>query len=74
MLLDGGVLNSECNDDTPDAELPANVRVESMSGDFHEAMRHLQHRFIDIPRPEEVRGGGLLKVSELEYRINSRVT
>lgn len=38
---------------------------ESMFGDFQEALTHLQRRLISTRRPEEIRGGGLLKYCNL---------
>ncbi|XP_036127448.1 terminal nucleotidyltransferase 5D [Molossus molossus] len=41
------------------------VVAESLYGDFQEAMTHLQHKLISTRKPEEIRGGGLLKYSNL---------
>ncbi|CAL8096821.1 unnamed protein product [Calicophoron daubneyi] len=41
------------------------VVAESVSGSFSEALSHLQDRIIVTPRPEEIRGGGLLKYCKL---------
>ncbi|KAF6091644.1 terminal nucleotidyltransferase 5D [Phyllostomus discolor] len=41
------------------------VAAESMYGDFQEAMMHLQNKLIATRKPEEIRGGGLLKYSNL---------
>ncbi|XP_007990348.2 terminal nucleotidyltransferase 5D [Chlorocebus sabaeus] len=41
------------------------VVAESMYGDFQEAMTHLQHKLISTRKPEEIRGGGLLKYCNL---------
>ena len=38
---------------------------ESMYGDFHEALYHLQKKLIATRNPEEIRGGGLLKYCNL---------
>ncbi|XP_076254610.1 terminal nucleotidyltransferase 5C [Rhynchophorus ferrugineus] len=38
---------------------------ESVFGDFQEALHHLQRRLISTRRPEEIRGGGLLKYCNL---------
>ncbi|XP_059766382.1 terminal nucleotidyltransferase 5D [Balaenoptera ricei] len=46
-------------------ELYPVVVAESMYGDFQEAMTHLQHKLISTRKPEEIRGGGLLKYSNL---------
>ncbi|KAF5402614.1 hypothetical protein PHET_04261 [Paragonimus heterotremus] len=41
------------------------VVAESVSGCFSAALGHLQERLIVTPRPEEIRGGGLLKYCKL---------
>ncbi|XP_024919061.1 putative nucleotidyltransferase FAM46C [Cynoglossus semilaevis] len=50
------------------------VLAESMYGDFDAAMDHLRYRLIATRNPEEIRGGGLLKYSNLlvrDYRPTS---
>ncbi|XP_061103997.1 terminal nucleotidyltransferase 5C-like [Conger conger] len=50
-------------------ELPSiTVVAESMYGDFQQAMDHLRYRLIATRNPEEIRGGGLLKYSNLLVR------
>lgn len=49
-----------------DCHLP--VIAESMYGDFSEAMDHLKYKLIATRNPEEIRGGGLLKYSNLLVR------
>ncbi|KAL6030335.1 hypothetical protein STEG23_019282 [Scotinomys teguina] len=44
------------------------VVAESMYGDFQEAMVHLKYKLIYTRKPEEIRGGGLLKYSNLLVR------
>ncbi|XP_006872564.1 PREDICTED: protein FAM46D [Chrysochloris asiatica] len=44
------------------------VEAESMYGDFQEAMTHLKYKLISTRKPEEIRGGGLLKYSNLVVR------
>ncbi|XP_027695160.1 terminal nucleotidyltransferase 5D [Vombatus ursinus] len=44
------------------------IVAESVFGDFGEAMNHLQHKLISTRNPEEIRGGGLLKYSNLLVR------
>ncbi|XP_068180952.1 uncharacterized protein [Antennarius striatus] len=44
------------------------VLAESMYGDFEAAMNHLRYRLIATRNPEEIRGGGLLKYSNLLVR------
>ncbi|XP_059372595.1 uncharacterized protein LOC132110030 [Carassius carassius] len=53
----------------PSIELPCiTVLAESMYGDFEQAMDHLRYRLIATRNPEEIRGGGLLKYSNLLVR------
>ncbi|XP_015248043.1 PREDICTED: protein FAM46D isoform X2 [Cyprinodon variegatus] len=59
----------------PDSAPPASscvpaveVLAESMYGDFEAAMDHLRYRLIATRNPEEIRGGGLLKYSNLLVR------
>ncbi|KAK7922673.1 hypothetical protein WMY93_009575 [Mugilogobius chulae] len=44
------------------------VEAECMYGDFQQALHHLQNRLIATHNPEEIRGGGLLKYSDLLVR------
>ncbi|KAM4879401.1 terminal nucleotidyltransferase 5D [Sylvia borin] len=44
------------------------IIAESMYGDFNQAMDHLKYRLISTRNPEEIRGGGLLKYSNLLVR------
>ncbi|KAM8898578.1 terminal nucleotidyltransferase 5C-like isoform 2-T2 [Spinachia spinachia] len=44
------------------------VEAECMHGDFQQAMDHLRRRLIATHNPEEIRGGGLLKYSDLLVR------
>uniref|UniRef100_A0A3Q4HU51 polynucleotide adenylyltransferase n=1 Tax=Neolamprologus brichardi TaxID=32507 RepID=A0A3Q4HU51_NEOBR len=44
------------------------VEAECMYGDFNQAMDHLRNRLIATHNPEEIRGGGLLKYSDLLVR------
>ncbi|KAF3694529.1 putative nucleotidyltransferase FAM46C [Channa argus] len=44
------------------------VSGESMYGDFNMALTHLKKKLIDTKRPEEIRGGGLLKYCNLLVR------
>ncbi|TRY78955.1 hypothetical protein DNTS_014715 [Danionella cerebrum] len=53
----------------PSRALPSvTVLAESMYGDFEQAMDHLRYRLIATRNPEEIRGGGLLKYSNLLVR------
>ena len=42
---------------------------ESVYGDFHEALYHLQKKLISTRHPEEIRGGGLLKYCNLLVKM-----
>ncbi|MEQ2185622.1 Terminal nucleotidyltransferase 5C [Goodea atripinnis] len=44
------------------------VRGESVYGDFNTALTHLRSKLIATKRPEEIRGGGLLKYCNLLVR------
>ncbi|XP_028815998.1 titin [Denticeps clupeoides] len=53
----------------PARQMPSiTVVAESMYGDFEQAMDHLRYRLIATRNPEEIRGGGLLKYSNLLVR------
>ncbi|XP_076607424.1 terminal nucleotidyltransferase 5D-like [Chaetodon auriga] len=52
----------------PAEEPTITVEAECMYGDFEQAMDHLRHRLIATHNPEEIRGGGLLKYSDLLVR------
>ncbi|XP_054889935.1 mucin-2-like isoform X2 [Poeciliopsis prolifica] len=56
--------HSQVSDSVPAVE----VLAESMYGDFEAAMDHLRYRLIATRNPEEIRGGGLLKYSNLLVR------
>lgn len=68
IILDSLILFYDC------AELPISenfyptVVGESVYGDFHEALYHLTNKLISTRRPEEIRGGGLLKYCNLLVR------
>ncbi|KAM9741158.1 uncharacterized protein ACNS7B_012360 isoform 1-T2 [Menidia menidia] len=58
-----------CSAPLPSDSVPAvEVLAESMYGDFEAAMDHLRYRLIATRNPEEIRGGGLLKYSNLLVR------
>ncbi|KAL1501407.1 hypothetical protein ABEB36_006730 [Hypothenemus hampei] len=69
IVLDSLLLFYKCADQTQAPPISENfyptVVGESMFGDFREALRHLQKRLISTRRPEEIRGGGLLKYCTL---------
>uniref|UniRef100_A0A3B4A3K0 polynucleotide adenylyltransferase n=1 Tax=Periophthalmus magnuspinnatus TaxID=409849 RepID=A0A3B4A3K0_9GOBI len=49
-------------------ETTITVEAECMYGDFQQALHHLQNNLIATHHPEEIRGGGLLKYSDLLVR------
>jgi len=49
------------------------VEAVTMYGDFAEARHHLHHKLIGTRKPEEIRGGGLLKYCSLLLREYERV-
>uniref|UniRef100_A0A671L2M4 polynucleotide adenylyltransferase n=1 Tax=Sinocyclocheilus anshuiensis TaxID=1608454 RepID=A0A671L2M4_9TELE len=57
-------LDSKCSEQ----ELTLETDKDSMYGDFEQAMDHLRYRLIATRNPEEIRGGGLLKYSNLLVR------
>ncbi|XP_051945132.1 terminal nucleotidyltransferase 5C-like isoform X1 [Xyrauchen texanus] len=68
IILDS-MLQSYLEPSLPPKELPCiTVMAESMYGDFEQAMDHLRYRLIATRNPEEIRGGGLLKYSNLLVR------
>ncbi|XP_029462401.1 terminal nucleotidyltransferase 5D [Rhinatrema bivittatum] len=68
IILDSmlNVYKNEHSDLTEDFH--PTVIAESMYGDFKEAMNHLRYKLIATRNPEEIRGGGLLKYSNLLVR------
>ncbi|KAK5897410.1 hypothetical protein CesoFtcFv8_010476 [Champsocephalus esox] len=63
------VMPEQCIAPKATASVPAvEVLAESMYGDFEAAMDHLRYRLIATRNPEEIRGGGLLKYSNLLVR------
>ncbi|XP_060904884.1 mucin-2 [Labrus mixtus] len=62
-------LSEQSNNPQASGSVPAvEVLAESMYGDFEAAMDHLRYRLIATRNPEEIRGGGLLKYSNLLVR------
>ncbi|XP_018670981.2 uncharacterized protein LOC100185204 [Ciona intestinalis] len=50
------------------ADFHPTIVAESVYGDINAALRHLKHRRICTHRPEEIRGGGLLRYCNLLVR------
>lgn len=62
-------MHEQCNAPQASGSVPdVEVLAESMYGDFEAAMDHLRYRLIATRNPEEIRGGGLLKYSNLLVR------
>ncbi|KAJ8338331.1 hypothetical protein SKAU_G00372970 [Synaphobranchus kaupii] len=69
LQMEAAPHNQETEATVPTRDLPAiTVVAESMYGDFEQAMDHLRYRLIATRNPEEIRGGGLLKYSNLLVR------
>uniref|UniRef100_W5NCV7 polynucleotide adenylyltransferase n=1 Tax=Lepisosteus oculatus TaxID=7918 RepID=W5NCV7_LEPOC len=68
-MLESYQETEQSKDSSTSRELPEIMVVaESMYGDFEQAMDHLRYRLIATRNPEEIRGGGLLKYSNLLVR------
>ncbi|XP_059832524.1 terminal nucleotidyltransferase 5C-like [Hypanus sabinus] len=68
IILDSLLSLINCAQDIITMESYPTVVAESMYGDFQEAMDHLKYKLIATRNPEEIRGGGLLKYSDLLVR------
>ncbi|KAI5942542.1 Terminal nucleotidyltransferase 5C [Manis javanica] len=68
IILDSLLFFYDCSSSTISEHLHPTVIGESVYGDFEEAFDHLQNRLIATKNPEEIRGGGLLKYSNLLVR------
>uniref|UniRef100_UPI00398F3181 terminal nucleotidyltransferase 5C-like n=1 Tax=Pristiophorus japonicus TaxID=55135 RepID=UPI00398F3181 len=68
IILDSLLPLFSCPEDAMTKESHPTVIAESMYGDFEEAMDHLRYKLIATRNPEEIRGGGLLKYSNLLVR------
>ncbi|XP_029369177.1 terminal nucleotidyltransferase 5C [Echeneis naucrates] len=67
IILDR-LLESYMQQESQNKSNTIDVLAESMYGDFEAAMDHLRYRLIATRNPEEIRGGGLLKYSNLLVR------
>ncbi|XP_067904101.1 terminal nucleotidyltransferase 5C-like [Heterodontus francisci] len=68
IILDSLLTLFSCPEDVMTKESHPTVIAESMYGDFEQAMDHLRYKLIATRNPEEIRGGGLLKYSNLLVR------
>lgn len=76
IVLDSLMTFYETSRQTMDEHFYPTVVAESVAGSFAEALSHLKGRLIATPRPEEIRGGGLLKYCKLlvdGYRPSSHI-
>lgn len=69
IILDSLLQFYECSKSMPISEnFYPTVVGESVYGDFREALFHLQKKLIATKKPEQIRGGGLLKYCNLLVR------
>lgn len=68
IILDSLLFYYDCSENPMSEHFHPTVIGESMYGDFEAAFDHLQNRLIATKSPEEIRGGGLLKYSNLLVR------
>ncbi|XP_032068515.1 terminal nucleotidyltransferase 5C [Thamnophis elegans] len=68
IILDSLLFYYECSANPMSKHFHPTVIGESMYGDFEAAFLHLKNRLITTKNPEEIRGGGLLKYSNLLVR------
>ncbi|XP_034953275.2 terminal nucleotidyltransferase 5C [Zootoca vivipara] len=68
IILDSLLLFYDCSENPMCEHFHPTVIGESMYGDFEAALDHLKNRLIATKNPEEIRGGGLLKYSNLLVR------
>ncbi|XP_015268390.1 PREDICTED: protein FAM46C [Gekko japonicus] len=68
IILDSLLLYYSCSENPMSEHFHPTVIGESVYGDFEVAFDHLRNRLITTKNPEEIRGGGLLKYSNLLVR------
>lgn len=68
IVLDSLLLFYDCSELPISENFYPTVVVESVYGDFQEALYHLHKKLIATRQPEEIRGGGLLKYCNLLVR------
>ncbi|XP_020645156.2 terminal nucleotidyltransferase 5C [Pogona vitticeps] len=68
IILDSLLFYYNCSENPMSEHFHPTVIGESMYGDFEAALDHLKKRLITTKNPEEIRGGGLLKYSNLLVR------
>uniref|UniRef100_A0A8D0L4M9 Terminal nucleotidyltransferase 5C n=1 Tax=Sphenodon punctatus TaxID=8508 RepID=A0A8D0L4M9_SPHPU len=68
IILDSLLLYYDCSENPMSEHFHTTVIGESMYGNFEASFDHLQNKLIATKNPEEIRGGGLLKYSNLLVR------
>ncbi|KAG8430487.1 hypothetical protein GDO86_020512 [Hymenochirus boettgeri] len=68
IIIDSLLFYHDCSENPMSEHFHPTVIGESMYGDFEDAMNHLRHKLIATKSPEEIRGGGLMKYSNLLVR------
>ncbi|KAF3813408.1 hypothetical protein GH733_018559 [Mirounga leonina] len=68
IILDSLLFFYNCSSSPISERVHPMVIGDSVYGDFEEAFDHLQNRLIATKNPKEIRGGGLLKYSNLLMR------
>ncbi|KAM8821687.1 TET5C nucleotidyltransferase, partial [Eudromia elegans] len=68
IILDSLLFYYDCSENPMSEHFHPTVIGESMYGDFEAAFDHLRNKLIATKNPEEIRGGGLLKYSNLLVR------
>lgn len=71
IILDSLIKFYECSEMPISENIYPTVLAESVYGDFNEALSHLINKEIATRQVEEIRGGGLLKVSFHQLLINN---
>ncbi|KAK7913689.1 hypothetical protein WMY93_013900 [Mugilogobius chulae] len=68
IILDSMLSFYDLSTEPMSQEVHPQIEAESVYGDFDVALSHLKNKLIATKRPEEIRGGGLLKYCNLLVR------
>ncbi|XP_020776027.1 terminal nucleotidyltransferase 5C [Boleophthalmus pectinirostris] len=68
IILDSMLSFYDLSTEPMSSEVHPRIQGESVYGDFDVALSHLKNKLIATKRPEEIRGGGLLKYCNLLVR------
>ncbi|XP_029434434.1 terminal nucleotidyltransferase 5C [Rhinatrema bivittatum] len=68
IILDSLLFYYDCSENPMSEHFHPTVIGESVYGDFEAALDHLRNKLIATKNPEEIRGGGLMKYSNLLVR------